>query len=155
MAELTTRAAMQVCATTSSRLPQLPIKNGQLIFVRDKCRIAFDYGDQRKFYSQIHEIATEAERAEMADVVSGTYYFVIDTAVLWTYQDKWIQLTTAPEEVIFIGIKMPELGVASKLYIDKARREISVWDSESNNYVVVADYTNEITTSDINNLFTA
>ena len=121
------KSILSVCATTASRLPDLSIKNGQLIFIQDKHRIAFDFGDKRKFYNQIEELATEEERIALEEPVSGSYYFVIDKAVFWTYQNEWIQLTTSPEEIVFIGTEMPELGSAKILYVNKTKKEISVF----------------------------
>ena len=46
-------AIMSLIATSSARIRQLPIKNGQLVFVKDLGRIAFDYDDKRVFYNQI------------------------------------------------------------------------------------------------------
>ena len=153
MADLTTRTVLSVCATTSGRLPDLAIKNGQLIFIKDKRRIALDFGDSRIFYNQIEELVTDAERIELASPVIGSYYFVIETAVLWTYQGKWIQLTTTPEEIVFIGVELPKLGSANKLYVNKKNKEISVWDNEKNGYVTVANATGTISESDIDSLF--
>ena len=153
MAENMLKNVLSVCATRSDRLPQLPIKNGQLIFIQDKCRIAFDYGDKRKFYNQIELLEADYERVNLEDPVNGHFYFVVDTAVLWFYQNDWVQLTTAPEEIIFIGTEMPELGVEKTLYVDKDKKEISVWDDGE--YIVVSDKTNvgSISESDIDLLF--
>ena len=145
MADTTIRSVLSVCATTSNKLSNLKIKNGQLIFI--------DFGGVRKFYNQINELATDADRIAIESPVTGSYYFVIETAVLWTYQDKWIQLTTTPEEIIFIGAEIPTLGSANKLYVDKTNKEISVWDDETNKYITVADTTETISESDIDSLF--
>ena len=153
MADTNIRTALSVCATTSSRLPDLAIKNGQLIFIKDKCRIAFDFGDSRKFYNQINELATDSERMAMEEPMDGSYYFVIETAILWTYQNRWIQLTTSPEEIVFIGAEIPLLGSGNKLYVNKKEKEISVWDNETNGYIVVADTTETISEFDIDLLF--
>ena len=153
MADTNIRTALSVCATTSGRLPDLAIKNGQLIFIQDKCRIAFDFGDKRNFYNQINELNTDSERVAIESPINGSYYFVIETAVLWVYFDKWIQLTTTPEEIVFIGAEIPTLGSANKLYINKTEKEISVWDDETNNYIVVADTTETISEFDIDSLF--
>ena len=153
MADTTMRTALSVCATTSSRLPDLAIKNGQLIFIQDKCRIAFDFGNSRKFYNQIEELVTDEERLALESPVVGSYYFVIETAVLWTYQGKWVQLTTTPEEIVFIGVELPTLGSANKLYVNKKEKEISVWDNETNGYIVVSDVAKSISESDIDSLF--
>lgn len=153
MADTNMRTALSVCATTSGRLPDLAIKNGQLIFIQDKRRIALDFGDSRKFYNQIEELITDEERITLESPVVGSYYFVIETAVLWTYQGKWIQLTTTPEEIVFIGVELPTLGSANKLYVNKEEKEISVWDNEKGKYVVVSDVAKSISESDIDLLF--
>lgn len=153
MADLTTKPVLSVCATVGSKLPNLVIKDGQLIFVQDKHKIALDFGGKRVFYNQIEELATEATRTSMLAPVAGLFYFVIETAVLWTYRDKWVQLTTPPREVVFFGTELPELGTANTLYVDTSRKEISVWDNSLSAYVVVADKTNELTADDIDALF--
>lgn len=153
MADLTTKTILSVCATTANRLPDLTIKNGQLIFVQDRHRIAFDFGGKRKFYNQIEELVTDEERIALENPVTGSYYFVLDTAVFWTYQDRWIQLTTSPEEILFIGTNMPELGSAKTLYVSKTKKEISVWDNDVQSYVVVSNAKEEVSMSDIDVLF--
>ena len=74
-------------------------------------------------------------------------------AVLWFYQDGWTQVTSKPQEVIFIGVELPELGQANKLYVDIDDREISVWNEETGEYVAVANYTQEASNKDIEDLF--
>lgn len=143
---------LKVIATSSSRVRELIIKNGQLIFIQDKGRIAFDFNDKRVFYNQIIELDTESERSNLLSPTGG-YYFIIDTAVLWRYDDGWTQITRAPEEVVFIGVELPELGQQNKLYVNKAEKEISVWDDETGAYIAVSNYTNEITNEDIDGLF--
>lgn len=150
MADSTPKAVLSICATVGSRLSDLVIKNGQLIFVQDKHKIAFDFNDKRVFYNQIEEIATEAERANIVPE-NGVYYFVIDSAVLWTYQDRWIQMTSVPEEAVFIGTELPELGSNKKLYVD-ITGGISVWDDDRG-YVVVADKCGAIDEIDIVSMF--
>lgn len=155
MADTTnTKAVMSLVATTSSKIRDLVIKNGQLIFIQDLGRIAFDFKGQRVFYNQIVELDTEVERLTLDSPLSG-YYFVIDTGVLWFYQNEWIQITEKPEEVVFIGVELPELGQAkdNTLYVNKTEREIAVFDSASNEYIIVSNYTNEATDEDIENLF--
>ena len=148
-------AAFTIVATTSDRVKDLVIKDGQLIFVRDKGRIAFDFKGSRVFYNQITELVTEQDRASLSSPTDG-YYFVIETAVLWSYQGEWIQITTPPEDIVFIGVELPELGQSQTLYVNKTKKEISVWDDTSNEYVVVADKSDavdSIPNSDIDALF--
>lgn len=144
---------LSVIATSSSRVKELPIKDSQLIFIQNKGRIAFDFNGKRVFYNQITEIDTELERSELVSPLPG-YYFVIDRAELWLYKDEaWIQITKSPDEVIFIGVELPELGQAKTLYIDKDDREISIWDEETEQYITVSNYTAEATYEDIESLF--
>ena len=52
-------------------------------------------------------------------------------------------------------MELPELGSAEEgaLYVNKAEKEIAVFDSASNEYVIVSNYTNEVTDADIEDLF--
>lgn len=145
---------MQLVATNSPRIRELPIKDGQLIFVQDLGRIAFDFKGKRVFYNQIIELETEAERLTLDEPLNG-YYFVIGSGCLWSYKDGWTQITEKPEEVIHIDVELPQLGQAKEgvLYVNKADKEIAVFDSASNDYVIVSDYTNEVTNEDIEKLF--
>ena len=154
MADTTTKSVLKLIATTSSKIRNLTIDDGQLIFIQDLGRIAFDFKGQRVFYNQIVELDTEAERLALASPLSG-YYFVIDTGVLWYYQSEWVPITEKPEEVVFIGVELPELGSANKIYANTAEgaENISVWDEKLGTYVVVADKTQEVTDSDILSLF--
>ena len=152
MADTTTKNIMSLIATTSSRIRDLVIKDGQLIFIQDLGRIAFDFKGQRVFYNQIVELDSEAERLALDSPLNG-YYFVIDSACLWFYQDGWIQITDKPENIIFIGTELPQLGQENKIYVDTDDREISVWDEETDKYIVVSNYTEEVTNEDIESLF--
>lgn len=142
-----------VIATVGSKVSDLTIKNGQLIFVQDKHRIALDFGGKRVFYNEIFELETEGARTALLAPITGAYYFVIDTAVLWTYRNGWVRITTPPEEIVFIGTEMPELGSAKTLYVDTANKTISVWDETTGAYVVVADKTTEMSAEDVKALF--
>lgn len=150
-----TVAILSVCATTSDKVKDLVIKNGQLVFVQDTCRIAFDFNGKRKFYNQIIELESEQERLELSELVNGKYYFVIETAILWRYFNGWIQLTSSPSEIVFFGTEMPELGKPKTLYVNtkNGNENISVWNEESNTYQVVADKTQSISNKEIITLF--
>lgn len=143
---------LKVIATSSSKIKDLIIKNGQLIFIQDLSRIAFDFNNKRVFYNQIVELNSESERLSLENPLNG-YYFVIGSACLWYYRDEWIQITEKPKEILFIGAELPELGQEGKLYIDTDDREISVWDEEIDEYIAVANYTMDVTEEDIENLF--
>lgn len=143
---------LSLVATSSSRIRELPIKSGQLIFVQDLGRIALDYNGQRVFYNQIVEIEAEAERQTLENPLDG-YYFVIDSACLWFYKDGWTQITEKPDDILFVDVELPQLGQQGKLYVDTDNREISVWDEETDTYITVSNYTKEVTDEDIESLF--
>ena len=143
---------LKVIATSSSRIRDLIIRDNQLIFIRDLGRIAFDSKGKRVFYNQIVEVETEAERLALVNPIGG-YYFVIGSACLWFYKDGWTQITERPQEVLFVGVELPELGQEGKLYIDTDDREISVWDDETDTYITVSNYTEEVSNADIEDLF--
>ena len=88
MAENETKTILSLCATTSDRVKDLLIKDGQLIFVHDAGRLALDFKGKRTFYNQIIELSTERERIDLSNAVNGKFYFVIETAVLWRYSQR-------------------------------------------------------------------
>lgn len=147
-----TKKVMQLIATNSNKIRSLPIKNGQLIFIQDLGRIAFDFKDKRVFYNQIVELNSEADRLALDNPLDG-YYFVIGSGCLWFYKNGWTQITEKPEDILFIDVELPELGQENKLYINKAEQNISVWDDETGKYIVVADCTKEASQQDILSLF--
>lgn len=143
---------LKVIATSSSRIRDLVIKSGQLIFLQDKGRIAFDFNGKRVFYNQIVELETEAERLSLVNPISG-YYFVLGSGILYHYKNGWTQITEKPESFLCIDVVLPQLGQENKLYINKIEQDISVWDDESDKYIKVANYTMDATEEDIENLF--
>lgn len=150
----TTKSIMSLIATSSSRIRDLVIKDGQLIFMQDVGRIAFDYKGKRVFYNQIVELNTEAERLALTSPLNG-YYFVIDQACLWFYKNGWTQITDRPNDIVFIGVELPELGQANKIYADitEGAENISIWSDELDAYVVVADKTYSVTSEEVIAMF--
>ena len=154
MADTTTKSVMSLVATSSSRIRDLVIKDGQLIFIQDLGRIAFDFKGKRVFYNQIVELETEADRLALEQPLNG-YYFVIDSACLWFYKNGWTQITEKPQEIVQIGVELPQLGQQGKLYATTKNGEerISVWDEDSDKYIVVADKTQTMTAEEVVALF--
>lgn len=138
-------------ATTANRLPDLGIKDGQLIFLKDSPKIILDIDGKRKFFNQIIVLNNDEERSSILAPIAGAFYFVISTAILWAYQSNWIQCTTTPEEIVCVGVEFPELGSSNRLYINTEQTNISIWDGDQ--YVVVADKTESISIQEIDNLF--
>jgi hypothetical protein len=156
MADTTSKSVISLIATTSDKVKDLVIKNGQLIFCQDNGRIALDFKNKRKFYNQIEELDTELARRELESPVNGVYYFVVETAVLWIYHNnEWVQITSRPEEIVFIGTEFPELGVEQTIYtsITDGNEHIAVWVDELNGYKVVAEKTQSMTPEEVVALF--
>ena len=151
---ITTKSVLSLVATTSERVKDLVIKSGQLIFVTDLGRIAFDFKNKRKLYNQIEELDTEMARQELEAPVNGCFYFIIETAVLWTYRNNaWVQITTPPSEVLFVGVEFPALGQKQTLYVNKLEKEISIWDEDANGYIAVSNYCESISGEEIESFF--
>ena len=144
---------ISVIGTVASRLPDLSIKDGQLIFVKDKKKIALDLGGKRTFYNDIEVFESDKDRQDLLAPINGCFYFVVKTAVLWFYHDKWIQVTTPPEQILFIGTELPELGVENKLYVNKEQKNIKIWDDTLKAIVIVGEAIRGISESDIDKLF--
>lgn len=153
MADSTNKTILSVISTTSSKVKDLVIKDGQLIFVHDNHRIALDLNGKRTFYNQITELETEDERTSLLAPITGQYYFVIETAILWVFNNGWVQLTIPSEDIVFIGDDFPSLGKAKTLYVNKTEKYISAWDNTQKKYVTVADTTSDLSAEDIENLF--
>ena len=145
---------MSIIATTSERISDLVIKDGQLIFIYDMGRIALDYKGKRTFYNQVIELETEQDRLSI-EPNNGKYYFVIETGIFWRYFNEWKPLTSNSEDTIFIGNELPALGKKGVLYADTTEEAecITVWDEEKQCYKVVADKTQTIDPEFIQGLF--
>lgn len=152
MADTTMKTVMSLVATNSSKIRDLIIKDGQLIFIQDLGRIAFDFKGRRVFYNQIVELESEAVRQSLENPLDG-YYFILGSGCLWHYKGGWTQITERPESVLCIDVELPQLGQENKLYVNKAEQNISVWDDEINQYIPVANYTMDATTEDIEKMF--
>lgn len=152
MAE-TIRPILSAIGTVASKLPDLSIKNGQLIFIQDSQKIALDFNDKRVFYNQVVILQKESDRETILAPINELFYFVVDTAVLWMYHNEWVQITSQPENIVFIGTTLPELGSAKTLYVNKEEQNISIWDSESSEYIVVGNTYSPISNNDILSLF--
>ena len=144
-----------VVADQSSKLSDFAIGHQQIIFLQDKRKIALDYNGKRTFYNQIEILETDAERKELADPIQGIFYFVIGTATLWFYDATWISVTTPPQEIVFIGDVLPEIGIENTLYINKEENNeyVAIWDNENKRYRTIAKNHDVISEEDIASLF--
>ena len=121
---------MKFISTVDSRLPQLPIKEGQLIFVGDTRKICLDLDGVRTEYSQIIPLQTEQDRINYIKPING-FYFVHETKVLWNCENGvWFSLSTPPQEIIvFVENfeKLPQTGQKKVLYIVEELGTEYIW----------------------------
>lgn len=134
-----TSSPAQFYYTTSTKLKDLNIVNGQIIFTSDTKTMYLDMKNKRHSYSTIQSFKTDADRINELLPASG-YYFVEETNVLWRYRNGWAQITPSNlSPILFFGDKtqLPSTGIEDTLYCtDNA---IYTWKQSS--YQMVADKT--------------
>lgn len=121
-----TTAIVKFVSTVDSKLSQLTIENGQLIFASDTRRIYLDFNNIRTEYSQFIILGKESDRVNYLTPITA-FYFVKETKVFWRYENgEWIQLTSPPKEtVVFINYSdLPETGEEKVLYITETQSYI-------------------------------
>lgn len=121
-------------ATTSDKLSNINVKQGQIIFSTDERAIYLDT-DIRTSFQQIITLVREEIRQNLTSPVTG-FYFVKDTKVLWNYENGvWTQISGGtPEEKLYFMSRenFPVQGEEEVLYVDKDA--IYQWDSETSTY---------------------
>lgn len=141
-----TRSILKAVSTVDSKLSNLPIEDGQLIFVYDKKKIVLDNHGIRTIYEQIQTIENEDQRKELLAPIDS-FYFVIETSILWRYANgQWIQITSQPAEKVIVKdsyLKFPPIGSSNQIYIDTTENATYRWDDKSLKYYCVGrDYMN-------------
>ena len=76
------KTILKALSTVESKLPTLPLEDGQLIFVYDKKKIVLDNHGIRTVYEQIQTIEKEEQRVGLLAPIDS-FYFVIETSILW------------------------------------------------------------------------
>ena len=154
MADVEKQITKFIVVDQASKLSDLAIGHQQIIFIEDKKKIALDFDGKRTFYNHVEVLKTENERNK-PKTDDFRVYFVVGTATIWFYNEKWIRATAPPEEIVFIGTSLPELGSENTLYVNKKIGEegISVWDVETQSYKIIAEKVKAISLSKIGKLF--
>lgn len=132
-------ATVKFLSTVNSKLSQLDIENGQLIFVSDTRNIYLDFNGVRTEYSQVIILAKESDRVNYLSPITA-FYFVKETKIFWRFEGgEWIQLTTPPKEtVIFLNYSdLPKVGTKEVLYVTESQTYI--WDGSE--YVLLGEPT--------------
>lgn len=90
-------AKLAVYHTTSARLNQLEVQNGQIIFVEDTKNIYLDMDNRRVQYNNFTTFETDEERNSLSGSGDGLY-FVEETNALWLLDDgHWLRINPEPE----------------------------------------------------------
>lgn len=135
MVDSTTASVLSVYTTVNSKLADLSIEDGQLIFIRDKHKIALDFDGQRKIYDQIEKLPSEEARTSLLAPVTDRYYYVLDPPVLWRYQETgWVQITTPPGD-------LSAVEQAAKDYADTLSKRVTGSVDVDGNFVIMFDET--------------
>lgn len=146
---------LKVISTINTKLPELEIKNGQMIFVKDTHSLYLDMGNIRTQYRDITILQTESARENLLAPATG-FYFCVASDVLWYYQDQWVQITNQPAaQVVTMAsyLEFPSIGSESVIYIDKEANKTYRWDDSDLKYYVIGSNYNDIETIDAGGAF--
>lgn len=124
--------------TTSAKLNDLPVEDGQIIFAPDMQTLCLDMSGQRFYYQTIKIFDTDEERISTPFPVEG-FYFVEETEVIWRWCGRWVQLTASKEPVVGRDSKehFPTTGREDALYYTDDG--IFNWKNSVNGYNLIAN----------------
>ena len=86
---MATKREFKIVATTSDRVELLEKKDGQLIFVQDKGKLAFDFNGERVFYDnggELDEISDKIAALETKKVDAITVQNMIEEQIDSAYE---------------------------------------------------------------------
>lgn len=126
--------------TTQSKLAQLPVSDGNLVFVTDTKKMYLDINGNRLGYQDIQILPTETDRTSILAPIEG-FYYIEETNILWRYKEGWKKVTPDNLSPLFFGAyeDFPPTGNSNVLYIsDDATYK---WDSLTSTYICVSNKT--------------
>lgn len=133
-------AQMKLVYTTSSRLDQIAITDGQIIFLSDENQICLDMRGKRLTYKAIKTFNTDAQRLNSIPI-EKTFYFVFETNVMWQYfNGEWKQITASDLTPILFYPKetnFPNTGKENRLYYTDTG--IYNWKESDQDYNLIAN----------------
>ena len=111
-------AIVKAYSTTNSKLSQLPVSDGNLIFVKDTHTIYLDLNGNRLAYTDIVVLPKETDRTSILAPIEG-FYYVEETDIFWRYKEGWKQITPDNINPLFFGDyeDFPPTGKDNVLYI--------------------------------------
>ena len=133
-------AKMKLIYTSANRLNELPIKDGQIIWVPNDNTLCLDMHNYRFTYKTIRTFPTE--EARLNDTLSQEgFYYVEDTNIIWrkTSGGTWRQITSSGEPIVYGKTEevFPSVGSSNTLYYTD--HGIYNWKSQSNKYNLIAN----------------
>ena len=138
-------AIIKTIYTVESKLNQLGVEDGQLIFVSDTNKICLDFKGVRNAYQQITTLNTDNDRTNMLAPVD-TFYFVKETSVLWRYIDNnWVQVTTKPATTVYYANSVEEFQTpCNDTSVYMVNDKIYRWDPTSKSFKSLSVSQNEL-----------
>ena len=133
-------AKMKLIYTSAERLNDLPIADGQIIWVPNDNMLCLDMHDYRFTYKTIRTFPTEEARLNDSFAQEG-FYYVEATNLIWrkTANGTWRQVTSGEEPIINgeTDEVFPSIGLNNTLsYPDHG---IYNWKSQLNKYNLIAN----------------
>lgn len=155
----TNKTFLSLCTTTSDRINNLDIKNGQIIFIRDSERIAFDYKDERLYYSQFinkhGEITAPVMLSDLDNgiyLISGQYQIGGDLETIFDSSQKVMFLIESDENNKYIT-KLGANGIDTYV-VNLISNEVKFDKYATQSWVLSQRYTSEdYVTKAIKNLY--
>ena len=107
---------------TKKQLSKYPVKNGQVIFCKDKQQIYYDWNDTRKAYHDVFIVEKDEELiGENVSLVEGKFYFSMESHDLWMVANQsLVKMVSASDgRINFIskGSDLPTDGKENTLYV--------------------------------------
>lgn len=130
---------LSMVVTTKDKISQLPLKDGQMIFLKDKQRIYWDWDKKRSAYHDILELATHTDRTGLENPVNNKIYLVDEDYTLWQYRNgEWFALTREPN-VVFKSSPVDLSSTPGKkdvLYV--AGKQLYIYNTENSSFEEIA-----------------
>lgn len=126
--------------TVASKLADLPIVDGQIIFTNDTKKFYLDMKGTRLEYSDIQVLSSDSDRTAILAPIEG-FYFIDETNILWRYKNAWIQITPSNITPFVFGEydSFPEKGKEGVLY--GTEDATYVWSNTTNTYLCISNKT--------------
>ena len=132
-------ATVQFVYTTSAKMNDLPVEDGQIIFVPELSTIAMDLYGQRFYYQMIKSFDTDAQRIATPFPIIG-FYWVEETETLWRWNQRWTKVSSSNDSSVVEAEKeedFPQEGVSNTLYYTDDG--IYRWKNSSDKYNLIAN----------------